>query len=352
MNHDNYHKGRGAQFSGDNPFHKQRHTLDIQEAIDEDPSKDKPITQLFYETSKTIVNRVDSEDVGMDFSANPYQGCEHGCVYCYARNSHNYWGHDAALGFETRIIVKKNAPQLLEKKLLSPGWKPKPIVLSGNTDCYQPLERKLKITRSLLQIFQKYRHPVGIITKNSTVLRDLDILEDLNRDRLVSVFISITTLDEKLRSVMEPRTASARKKLQVIEKLSNKNIPVGIMNAPIIPGLNHNESPDIIKAAADHGALSAAYTIVRLNGAIGPVFEDWLKKNFPDRASKVWNQICDAHGGQVNDSRWGTRIKGEGNMVAAIDQLFKASKKKYLKGRSMPRLDTTKFRKGGNYQLF
>lgn len=347
-----YHKGRGAQISTPNKFHAQRVTRDVPEMLDEDTSTEKPQTEIFFEYPKTIVNQVDSVDVGMDYSMNPYQGCEHGCIYCYARNSHEYWGHDAGLGFETKIIVKKNAPELLERKLLSPGWKPKPIVLSGNTDCYQPLERKFKLTRQLLQIFNKYKHPVGIITKNTTLLRDIDILEELAADNLVTVLLSITTLDEQLRSVLEPRTASAAKKLKAIETLRSHNIPVGIMNAPIIPGLNQSEIPTILKAASEHGALSANYTIVRLNGAIGPIFEDWLQKTMPDRATKVWNQICEAHGGKVNDSRFGTRMKGEGKLVDSIHQLFQTMKKQYFGDRSMPKLNTSKFRKGGNYQIF
>lgn len=349
---ENYHKGRGAQIVSDNPFIKQRVSLEEHELIDEDPSIDRPETQIFYESPKNVVNRVESEDVGMEYSLNPYQGCEHGCVYCYARNSHEYWGYDAGLGFETKIIVKKNAPQLLEQKLLSKSWKVQPIILSGNTDCYQPLERKLGITRELLKVFNRYKHPVGIITKNVTVLRDLDILEELASERLVRVILSITTLDEKLRSVLEPRTASAAKKLSAIEKLTSHGIPVSVMNAPLIPGLNHHEIPAVLKAAADRGAYSAGFTMVRLNGSIGPIFENWLRQNFPDRADKVWNQICEVHGGKVNDSRFGTRMRGEGNIAKMVHQLFENSKKKYFDGRSAPALDTTKFRRGGNYQLF
>ncbi len=352
MNDEVYHKGRGAQLSTPNKFHTQRVTRDVLEMLDEDTRVESPKTEIFFETPKTIVNQVDSVDVGMDYSMNPYQGCEHGCIYCYARNSHEYWGHDAGLGFETKIIVKKNAPELLERKLLSKSWKPKPIVLSGNTDCYQPLERKFKLTRKLLGVFNRYKHPVGIITKNTTLLRDIDILEELAADGLVTVLLSITTLDEKLRGVLEPRTASATKKLKAIETLRLHNIPVGIMNAPIIPGLNQSEIPTILKAASEYGALSANYTMVRLNGAIGPIFKDWLQKTMPDRADKVWNQIAEAHGGQVNDSRFGTRMKGEGKLVDSIHQLFQTMKKKYFGNRSMPKLSTDKFRRGGNYQLF
>ncbi|GAA0891849.1 PA0069 family radical SAM protein [Fulvivirga kasyanovii] len=347
-----YHKGRGAQIKTSNPFLKQEYVTEHIEGIDEEMIGEKIPTQIFYENPKKIVNKVDSPDVRMYYSLNPYQGCEHGCIYCYARKTHEYWGYNAGLDFETKIIVKKNAPELLEKHLLQRSWKPQPIMLSGNTDCYQPIERKLGITRRLLEVFLKYRHPVGIITKNVTVLRDLDILEPLAKERLVHVVLSITSLDEKLRSVLEPRTASAHKKLKAIEELSKAGIPVTIMNAPIIPGLNHHEIPKVIKAAAEHGALGAGYTIVRLNGYIGEVFEDWLRKNFPDRFDKVWNQISEVHGGHVNDSQFGRRMRGEGNIADIIAQLFNSSRSRYMAGREIPPFDLTKFRKGGNYSLF
>lgn len=351
MEGDDYFKGRGAQIKTGNKFLKAQYVTDHVEGLDE-PLLSAPTTQIFYEQAKKIVNRVDSPDLAGMYSLNPYQGCEHGCIYCYARNSHEYWGFSAGLDFESKIIVKENAPQLLEKFLVHPDWHATPIMLSGNTDCYQPLERKLEITRKLLMIFAKYRHPVGMISKNSLVTRDIDILSDLAKDNLVQIHISITTLNEDLRRAMEPRTASGMKRLKTVEALSKAGIPVGIMNAPIIPGLNHHEIPTILKAAADHGALGAGMTMVRLNGSIGKIFEDWLRKNFPDRFDKVWNQICDAHGGSVNDSVFGRRMTGAGNYAEAIQQLFRTSKKKYLAGRSMPSLDLTKFRKGGNLNLF
>jgi DNA repair photolyase len=283
---------------------------------------------------------------------NPYQGCEHGCVYCYARNTHEYYGFSAGLDFESKIIVKKNAARLLEQELLKPSWNAVPIMLSGNTDCYQPQEKKFKITRDMLKVLAQYRHPVSIISKNSLVLRDLDILQDLAVDNLVHVYISITTLDEELRRTLEPRTVSGLKRLKTVEALASANIPVGIMNAPIIPGLNHHEIPAILKAASEHGALNAGMTIVRLNGSISILFEDWLRKNFPDRFDKVWNQICSLHDGNVNDSQFGRRMRGEGNIADAIHQLFRSSKKKYFTGKSMPVYDLTKFRKGGMMSLF
>lgn len=345
-------KGRGAQHHLSNSFSKQEFTTEGDEGVDEYTHLDRPTTQIYYETPKKIINKVSSPDVGMEYSINPYQGCEHGCVYCYARNSHEYWGFDAGLDFESKIIVKKNAPELLEKELLNPNWKVMPIVLSGNTDCYQPLERKLRITRNLLQVMAKYRQPVGIITKNVGFLEDLDLLEDLAKDNLVRIVLSITSLDEKLRSVLEPRTASSIKKLQAIRILSEKGIPVSIMNAPIIPGLNHSEIPEIIKTAAKNGATDAGYTVVRLNGRIAEIFKKWLENCFPDRSEKVWHQIENLHGGNVNDSIWRQRMRGNGAESDMIKQLFNMAKKKYMKGGEKIELNTYAFRRGGAYPLF
>jgi DNA repair photolyase len=350
-NEADYFKGRGAQIQSGNKFIKAAYVSDHIEGIDE-PMMSAPGTQVFYETPKKIVNKVNSPDLGMMYSMNPYQGCEHGCIYCYARNSHEYWGFSAGLDFESKIIVKESAPALLERFILNPNWQPVPISVSGNTDCYQPLERKFEITRNILKVFARYRHPLGMITKNSLILRDIDLLSDLAKDNLVHVYISITTLDETLRRVMEPRTASGLKRLKTVEALAKAGIPVGIMNAPIIPGLNHHEIPDILKAAAEHGASNAGMTVVRLNGSIGRIFEDWLRKNFPDRFDKVWNQICALHGGNVNDSQFGRRMTGEGNFADTIHQLFRVSKKKYFGDRRMPAIDLTKFRRGGNLSLF
>jgi DNA repair photolyase len=346
-----YLKGRGAQIKTSNKFLKQQYVTQHIEGLDE-PLQSIPTTQVFFETPKTIVNKVTSPDLGMMYSTNPYQGCEHGCIYCYARNTHEYWGFSAGLDFETKIIVKKDAPRLMEKFILNPNWEPVPISVSGNTDCYQPLERNYELTRGILKVFAHYRHPVGMISKNSLILRDIDILKDLAQDNLVHVYISITTLNEELRRAMEPRTASAMKRLKTVEELSKAGIPVGVMNAPVIPGLNHHEIPAILKAAAEHGALSAGMTVVRLNGSIGKIFEDWLRKNFPDRFEKVWNQICSLHGGNVNDSQFGRRMSGAGNYAEIIHQLFQTSKKKYFGDRKMPPINVNAFRKGGNLSLF
>ncbi|WNB17906.1 PA0069 family radical SAM protein [Marivirga arenosa] len=352
MKSDQNIKGRGAQHKLSNSYLKQEFTTEWDEGIDEYTHLEKPKTQIFYEYPKKIINKVSSPDVGMEYSINPYQGCEHGCVYCYARNSHEYWGWDAGLDFESKIIVKKNAPSLLEKELLHKNWKVKPIVLSGNTDCYQPIEKKLRITRSLLQVLAKYRHPVGIITKNVAVLDDLDILIDLAKDNLIRVIFSITSLDEKLRSVLEPRTASAAKKLNAIKVLSESGIPVSVMNAPIIPGLNHHEIPEIIKRSAEHGAIDAGYTVVRLNGRIAEIFKKWLENYFPERFDKIWHQIQSLHNGNVNDSNWGQRMKGNGNESDIIKQLFYMAKRKHMNSIQKIELNTHAFRRGGAYTLF
>ncbi|MCE7053516.1 PA0069 family radical SAM protein [Algoriphagus sp. AGSA1] len=348
---ESYFKGRGSQIKTDNKFLKYRYVSEHIEGLDEALIQ-SPHTKVYQEHSKSIVNKIESPDLGMMYSLNPYQGCEHGCSYCYARNTHEYYGFDAGLDFESKIIAKANAAQLLEKLFHKPTWKPVPISIAGNTDCYQPLERKMELTRSLLKVFARYRHPVGMITKNSLILRDKDLLQDLAMDKLAKVFISITSLDEHVRRKMEPRTASASKRLKTIEELSLAGIPVGVMCAPIIPGLTDHETPAILKAAADHGALTAGMTVVRLNGSVGPIFEDWVHKNFPDRAHKVIAQICSMHGGQLNDSQFGRRMRGEGKVAEMINLLFATSKRKYFAGKTMPEFDLSKFRKGGNLNLF
>jgi DNA repair photolyase len=283
---------------------------------------------------------------------NPYQGCEHGCIYCYARNSHEYWGFSAGLDFERKIIVKKNAVEVLRKQLSSKSWKPLPIMLSGNTDCYQPIEKQLEITRDILKTCLKFKHPVGIITKNSLVTRDIDLLGELAKDNLVHVMVSITGTDEDTRLLLEPRTATYKKRFGVLKALSENGIPCGVMVAPIIPGINNHEIPAVLEKAAENGATRAGFTIVRLNGAIGPIFKDWLEKSYPDRAEKVWHQISECHGGNVNDSRFGTRMRGEGKIAESIRQLFSISKQKYMRDTPSFELNTGLFNyKAGDTQL-
>jgi DNA repair photolyase len=344
-----YFRGRGAQINTSNKFLKNKYEADDNKDP-EDPLLSDAKTQIFYEHPKKIINKVNSPDLIGMYSMNPYQGCEHGCIYCYARNTHEYWGYSAGLDFERKIIAKPNAPALMEKHFMNKNWQVAPIMFSGNTDCYQPIERKLKITRQMLEVLLKYRHPAGMITKNSLILRDIDILQELAKLRLVHVMVSITSLREELRLKMEPRTATAKNRLKVIEQLNKAGVPAGIMTAPIIPGLNSDEIPDLIKAAADHGADTAGYTIVRLNGSIGEIFKDWLRKNYPDRAEKVLHHIENVHDGTLNDSRFGTRMRGEGNIANSINQLFKLSVKKHLKGRDRFDYDLTAFRRPGEVQ--
>ncbi|MCX2678870.1 PA0069 family radical SAM protein [Galbibacter sp. EGI 63066] len=335
-------KGRGAQINVRNKFLELSHeTRDdfLEYCRLEGEVADKNKTQYLEVFPKTIVNKVTSPDVGMGYSMNPYQGCEHGCIYCYARNAHEYWGYSAGLDFERKILIKKNAPQLLEKKLLSKNWRAKTIVMSGNTDCYQPAEQKFGITRKCLEIFLKFKHPVAIITKNAYICHDLDILKALTKDRLIGVNISITSLSEETRRVLEPRTASIKKRLKTVKTLTENNIPVNVMIAPIIPSINSHEILSLAKAAEEHGAKSIGFTIVRLNGAIGQIFTDWIKKTMPDKAEKVLHQIADCHGGTLNDSRYGVRKKGEGKIAEQIHNLFRIARQTYFKDKTFPRLN-------------
>lgn len=319
---DHYLKGRGAQFNPHNRFAKNDYVQEHQEGID-DWEQENHKTKFIYGKSKSIVNKVDSPDVGMAYSLNPYQGCEHGCTYCYARNAHEYWGFSAGLDFEQKIIVKADAPALFKKFLERKGWHAETISLSGNTDCYQPAERKFRITRQLLEIALAYRQPIGLITKNALILRDKDILQEMAKLNLCMAYVSINSLNEDLRQKMEPRTTTAKQRLKIVEELSKAGIPMGVMVAPLVPGLSDHEIPSILKTVANCGAIAAGYTIVRLNGAIAGIFEDWLRKNYPDRFDKVWHMIQSCHGGNVNDSRFGDRMRGDGNISKMIQDSFR-----------------------------
>lgn len=321
-------KGRGAQINPDNPFAKLRSARHPELIFS--PNKKEVKTEYLETHPKTIINKVESPDIGLEYSLNPYQGCEHGCVYCYARNTHPYWGYSAGIDFESKILVKREAPALLAKKISSSGWQPAPIMLSGNTDCYQPIEAKLKITRQILEVVERYRHPVGIITKSALILRDIDILSRMAEKNLVSVAISINTLDESLRRHLEPRTASIARRLQVIEELSKAGVHVQAMLAPIIPGLNDFEIMELVKAVSAAGAQQAGYITVRLNGDVGPIFMDWLHKKYKGRADKIHQRIMDIHGGQVNDSRPGIRMKGEGKYAEMIAAQFDLAMRRHM----------------------
>ena len=303
-------------------------------ALEGETSKLK--TEYLEVFPKSIINKVDSPDIGFSYSINPYQGCEHGCIYCYARVTHQYWGYSAGLDFEQKVLVKKNAAKLLDKQLTSKNWRPELIMLSGNTDCYQPIERKLKITRALLEVFNKRKHPVGIITKNKLICRDLDILTQLNKDNLLRVTLSITTLDDKLRMLLEPRTASVNQRLKTLKKLTDAGIKVNVNMAPIIPGLNSHEILELAEKVSSLGAYSMMYIMVRLNGEIGPIFEDWVSKTYPLKKDKILNQIRSTHQGRLNDSRFKTRMKGDGKIAEQVAQLFKIAKAKYFQNESLP----------------
>lgn len=325
-----YLKGRGAQVNTPNRFNP----IQAQPILTEDLMEDllhQPQTEISYTWAKTAINKVDSRDIGFDYSLNPYQGCEHGCVYCYARNTHEYWGYSAGTDFEQKIIVKKNLIGALEKQWSNKNWKVKPFLLSGNTDCYQPIEKELELTRKVLQTCLKFKHPVAIITKNALIRRDLDILKELAAHNLVNVMISITGNDEGIRRWLEPRTSSYAQRIETIRVLAENKIPVGLMLAPIISGINSASIPEVLLKAGRAGATSASFTLLRLNGAVETIFKDWLLKNMPDRADKVWSQICETHGGKVSDSRIGVRMRGVGKIAESIQQLFNLSKEKFIK---------------------
>jgi len=341
-----YLQGRGAQINTENKFLAQTHERMHVEAID-DWELPNSATNYIISQAKSLVNKVDSPDVQMFYSMNPYQGCEHGCIYCYARNAHEYWGYSAGLDFERKIIVKQNAPALLQQFLAHPSWQGVPISLSGNTDCYQPAEQKFQLTKQLLEVCDKYHQPVGIITKNAGILRDTALLQRMAERKLVSVLVSITTFNEPLRRVMEPRTTTAAQRLRIIETLSKAGIRMGIMAGPMIPGLNEHELQQILQSASNAGAVFSAYTFVRLNGAIKFLFHDWLYKNFPDRADKVWHFIESGHGGKVNDSRFGTRMKGEGPIGDLVRQQFKKYNQRYSLNQERWDLDSTQFKRPG-----
>ncbi len=331
-------RGRGAQINPSSQYEKNiRDEAPVDWAMHREDWETPDLrTQYLPTHPKTILNQVKSEDIPFGWSLNPYQGCEHGCVYCYARNTHPYWGYSAGTDFEQKILIKHNAPALLEQALQKKNWKAAPIMFAGNTDVYQPAERKFGLTRACLEIFWKYRNPVSLITKNAMILRDLDILKKLAAENLLHVAISITTLNEELRQFLEPRTASVRQRLNVVERLTAEGIPVLVMNAPIIPGLNDHEIFAVARATSERGALGLGYTMVRLNDDVGIIFEDWLRRTMPDRAEKVLHKIRDAHGGQLTDYRPKIRMRGEGPLAELIRDQFRLAREKFFSGREMP----------------
>jgi len=343
-------KGRGSGVQPANRFLRAEQGIVHWEGIDE-PLEDARPTRYLIEEPRTIVNRVNSPDLPFVYSMNPYQGCEHGCAYCYARPTHEYWGYSAGLDFEQVILVKRNAPELLERQLRHRKWEAAPISISGGTDPYQPIERKERITRSLLEVALAFRQPVSVITKNALVLRDADLLGELAALGLAQVAISLTTLDEELRRVLEPRTSTAANRLRTIRSLTDAGVPVMVMVAPIIPALNEHELPDLLEAAAAAGALTAGYTVLRANGAVAQVFETWLRAHFPDRARKILAQTSALHGGQISDHLAGRRMRGEGAFAQNVNRLFTVLRNRHFPHAAAPALRCDLFRPPPQGQL-
>jgi DNA repair photolyase len=334
---------RGASINPANRFDALHFEEEAHDEVDEDS---RPRKTIFYrDGTKSIIARNNSPDVGFETSVNPYRGCEHGCVYCYARPTHEYLGFSAGTDFESRIMVKIDAPKLLETELSSRKWRPQIIAISGVTDPYQPIERKLEITRGCLRVLARFRNPVGIITKNRLVTRDCDLLSELAEFSCAAVNVSVTSLVEELQRLLEPRTSPPNARLEAISKLREAGVPVGVMVAPIIPGLTDHEMPGILAACAKAGAQFAGYTIMRLPFAVAPLFERWLDEHFPERKTKVLSRIRAIRGGdRLSDPRWGTRIKGEGIFAEQIATLFQMSCRRVGIG-PRPELSTEHFRR-------
>lgn len=308
-------------------------------------------TQFLVDRTSRIITSNESPDIGYDHSLNPYRGCEHGCIYCYARPTHEYLGYSAGLDFETRILVKTEAPQLLRRELESPRWSPTVVALSGVTDPYQPAERHLRLTRECLAVLTEFRNPVTLVTKNHLVTRDIDLLEELARFDAVSVRISVTTLNPDLHRVMEPRTSSPPRRLDAVELLARQGIPVGILVAPVIPGLTDHEIPKILKQARARGAMTAHFQIVRLPFGVKDLFLSWLRQHFPERADRVINRILEVRSGRLNDSRFFHRMRGEGEYAGQIKQLFERSHRKEGFRDELPALSCSAFRRKGQLRL-
>ncbi len=311
------------------------------------PGPERVETELLRDGSRSIITYNDSPDVGFDASINPYRGCEHGCIYCYARPTHEYLGFSAGLDFESRILVKEDAPELLRKELSSRSWKPQTLAMSGVTDPYQPVERKLEITRRCLAVLAEFRNPVGVITKNELVTRDIDHLQALAEHQAAAVMVSITTLDPEVARRMEPRASHPRDRLKAVERLAAAGIPVGVMVAPVVPAITDHEMPKILEAAAAAGARTAGYVVMRLPGAVAGLFETWLEEHFPDRKDKVLNRVRDLRSGKVNDPRFGSRMRGEGIFADQIRATFQTFKKRYGLDGPFPELSTAAFRRPG-----
>ncbi|WP_462380219.1 PA0069 family radical SAM protein [Pseudomonas sp. Marseille-QA0892] len=341
-------RGRGTAINPHNRFAPTRSVAE-DDGWYQDETPVTRATEVRQETAKTIIARNQSPDVGFDRSVNPYRGCEHGCVYCFARPSHAYWDLSPGIDFETRLIAKTNLADRLEAELSKPNYVPQPIALGINTDGYQPIEREYQLTRKALEILLRYRHPVSIITKGSLILRDLDLLEPLAEQNLVSVAFSLTTLDDELKRIMEPRAASPGARLRAMKTLHEHGVPVHVMTAPIIPMINDMELEAMLEAARDAGARSAGYVLLRLPHEIADLFEDWLRNHFPDRANHVMSLIRQSRGGKNYDSQFGTRMRGQGQFADLLAQRFKLAKRRLgLDGREWSGLDCSRFAPPGS----
>ena len=322
-------KGRGAVNNPAGRFEGTRLEAadDGWGSLDEVPRD--PATLLIADRPKRAITRNESPDVPFEQSVNPYQGCEHGCIYCFARPSHSYWNLGPGLDFETRIFHKPGLAALLDRELRAPGYVCKPINLGANTDPYQPAEREQRTTRQLLEVLLAHRHPVTVVTKGSLVLRDLDLLGELARLRLVTVFVSLTTLDDGLKRVFEPRAASPAARLRVIGRLTDAGVPVGVLLAPMVPALNDHEIERLLEAAASNGAGRAAFMLLRLPHELGALFEHWLREHYPARADRVLNLLREARGGRLNDPRFGHRMRGQGPYAELVRARFEAACRRY-----------------------
>ncbi len=344
-------RGRGTALNPPNRYESIR--LDVlpsvlEEAYREHPSGVQVRTRVYRDTTRTIINRVDSPDLHFKWTVNPYRGCSTGCCYCYARPTHETLGFSSGLDFETKIVAKPDAPVLLRRELTAPRWRGEPIVMSGVTDCYQPLESRLEITRRCLEVFAEFRQPVSLITKNRMIVRDRDLLAVLAEHRAVSVAVSLTTLDPKLTAVMEPRTSCPKDRLRAVGELADAGIPVSVMLAPIIPGLNDHEIPRLLQAAAEAGAGSATWAMLRLPHQVKTIFLDWLRIHFPDRAGRVEAMIRQMHGGRLYEGRFGDRMRGHGPLAEQIAGAFKVFAARHGLNRPLPSPSSSAFRRPGD----
>jgi DNA repair photolyase len=336
-------KGRGTAENPANRFDKIDIVLD--HTVDDWSPATQVQTVYLKDSTRRIIAHNDSPDVGFEWSINPYRGCEHGCIYCYARPTHEYLGFSAGLDFETNIMVKTDAPQLLREELNDRKWQPASISLSGVTDCYQPVERKLELTRQCLEVLLDFRNPCGIISKSHLVTRDIDLLRELAELNLVNVYLSVTTLNEDVQRVMEPRAATPKRRLDAIRQLSDAGIPVGVMVAPVVPGLTDHELPAILRACADAGARSAGYVPLRLPFGVKDLFEAWLTRHFPDRKGKILSRISDLRGGKLNDPNFGSRMHGYGIWADQLKTVFDLAKRRAGLDQGMPSVTTDHFRR-------